>query len=99
MKVNNFKGFDDTNIDNDFNPCKNKEVAEKPAFLMLSDEEKALIEILTELDIDKETQISIGLLFNKHNISIINFIEKLKKYNKDEINESKIIEIALEMRK
>ena len=39
MNKNESKGFDDTNIDNDFKPSKNKVVSDKPKFL----EEKSII--------------------------------------------------------
>ena len=47
----NHKGFDDSNIENDFNPKKKSGVPEKPYFLELSIEEKYLIEVLFKLNI------------------------------------------------
>lgn len=95
----NHKGFDDTNIENDFNPKKGSGVSEKPYFLELSIEEKSLIEVLSKLNIEKESQIAIGLLFRKYNISISEFLNILKNYNPKELNTEKIIEIVLNMRK
>ena len=95
----NHKGFDDSNIENDFNPKKESGVSEKPYFLELSIEEKSLIEVLSKLNIEKESQIAIGLLFRKYNISISEFLNILKNYNPKELNTEKIIEIVLDMRK
>ena len=95
----NHKGFDDSNIENDFNPKKKSGVSEKPYFLELSIEEKSLIEVLSKLNIEKESQIAIGLLFRKYNISISEFLNILKNYNPKELNTEKIIEIVLDMRK
>ena len=39
MKDNSLKGFDDTNIDNDFKPSKKKKVLQKPHFLEQYEEE------------------------------------------------------------
>ena len=95
----NHKGFDDSNIENDFNQKKKSGVPEKPYFLELSIEEKSLIEVLSKLNIEKESQIAIGLLFRKYNISISEFLNILKNYNPKELNTEKIIEIVLDMRK
>ena len=50
-------------------------------------------------NIEKESQIAIGLLFRKYNISISEFLNILKNYNPKELNTEKIIEIVLDMRK
>ena len=63
----------------------------------LTIEEKELMRIMSELEISQETAIAIGLLLRKRNLGANLLIESLKRLNPKEINDEKIIELALNL--
>ena len=63
----------------------------------LTKEEKKLISIMVELNITPETIVSLNLLLRKKEVGASTLIESLKKLKPQEINDEKIIEIALNL--
>jgi hypothetical protein len=65
----------------------------------LTVEEKALIEIMVYLEISSEAMIMICLFLRKYNINAMLLIDAMRDLNPNEIDESKILDLAMNLKK